>query len=72
MKSENTVPDGCGGLIKTTKDKLPKPPKPQLVLCDDWCGVARVLRKQLKPHGLTVTARTRRGDDMIEWEVTKI
>ena len=47
--------------------------KPRLVLTTDWWGIAKELRKQLKPLGFTVKTRTRREwGDMVDWEVTKI
>ena len=50
-----------------------KPRKPRLVLTDDWGGIAKELRKQLKPFGLTVRTRTHREwGDMVDWEVRKI
>ena len=53
--------------------KIPKR-KPRLVMCDDWRGILRELRRQLKPFGLTVKARTnyKKWGDAIDWEVQKL
>jgi len=52
---------------------LPKPKTPKLILCSDWKGITRELRKQLSPHGLTVKIHTKRQwSDCVAVEVSKI
>lgn len=47
--------------------------KLNLVLCSDWRNIAKELRKQLKPHGLTVKFKTRLSwSDLIEVKVSEL
>ena len=45
--------------------------KSKLILCTDWQRLLAELRRQLKPHGLSIKSKTRRLDDQITVEVVK-
>ena len=69
------MPSVTGNWDNSPEDNMPRAVerKLRLVLTDDWRGVAKELRKQLKPFGLTVKTYTdRQWGDMVDWEVTKI
>ena len=52
---------------------LPKSKPPKLILCSDWQELTKEMRKQLKPHGLTVKVRTKRQwCDSVAVEVSRI
>lgn len=48
--------------------------KPRLLMCNDWEGIAKEIRRQLKPFGLTVKVRGnyKKWGDMLDWEVMKL
>ena len=46
--------------------------EPKFILCTEWNEIAKELRRQLKPHGLTVKFKTYRGHDQITAHVSKI
>lgn len=53
--------------------KIPKR-KPRLVMCDDWRGIVREMKRQLKPYGLTVRARGNyeKWGDALDWQVLRL
>ena len=45
---------------------------PKLILCSEHREIAKELRRQLKSYGLTVKFKSRREDDQITVEVSKL
>jgi hypothetical protein len=47
--------------------------KTKLIMCDDWRGIAKELRRQLKAYGLTVKTHTKREwSDQVQWVVEEL
>ena len=42
---------------------------PRLILCSEWRQLLSEVRRQLKPHKLTVTATVIRGSDLLKVDV---
>jgi hypothetical protein len=57
--------------IKILKSSL-KNSAPNILLCSDWRGITKEIRKQLKPHGLTIKLRNRKWSEYVIVEVAKI
>jgi hypothetical protein len=44
---------------------------PELILCDDWRGIVRVINKQLVEKNLKVVVKKNKGNDLLSFHVVK-
>jgi hypothetical protein len=60
--------------VQKARARQNKKRAPKLLLCSDWEGIRKELRKQLKPHGLTVNTKGNynKWGDRLLWTVVPL